>query len=408
MSSHHCASQAVIPQAPGLHLVHSSKPQTQTMKASAISTLAVLSAYTAVVAAAAARPRASPPLDPVDTLYEFPVDTYVENLAVRSNGQVLVHTLSYPRLFLVEPYLPGHIFVLCEFPETLGLSGIVEYRPDVFAVLTGNFSLATGDSGAGTWAVWNVDLGGVNITSNDTMASKPPRVTKIADVPEATFLNGLSFFVTAGGQELLVIGDVKAGTIYSMDPDTGSYAVLINNTYTAPGSLYAFGTAGTDGVQVRDGILYFDNAGQGTLVTVTLDADTGEAGDDFEVIAQTTTTTVQWDDFTFDCKGNILIATGGANTIDEVDAQGKIQTIAGNLNSTTIAEPTSAKFGRREDDADTLYATTGGGVATPVDGDIVVGGQVLAIKTGVKGSFCETRSEMSAKKRVCECGQCNC
>ncbi|KAF3767053.1 hypothetical protein M406DRAFT_355452 [Cryphonectria parasitica EP155] len=325
--------------------------------------------------------------DPVSTLYEFPWDTYVENLAVRPNGQILVNPLTLPQLYLVEPRLPGEIFLVYEFPEILGLSGIVEYQPDVFAVVTGNFSLSTGDSGAGTWAVWSIDLGGVNITSNDTVLSDPPQVKKIADIPEATFLNGLTVLSSAAKQ-LLLVGDVKAGTIYSLDPDTGHYAVAINNTYTAAADLYAFGTAGTDGMKVRDEILYFDNPGQGILVKVPLDAKNGTPAGDFEVIAKTITSYDQWDDFTFDCEGNIFMATGGADTVQRIDDKGHVQIIAGNLNSTAISEATSTKFGRREDDADVLYVTTGGGAATPVNGDIVIGGQVLAIKTGTKGSFC--------------------
>lgn len=36
-----------------------------------------------------------------------------------------------------------------KFPEALGLSRIIEHRPDVFAVLAGTFSFSTGDPGFG-------------------------------------------------------------------------------------------------------------------------------------------------------------------------------------------------------------------------------------------------------------------
>lgn len=87
--------------------------------------------------------------DTVRLLYEFPYNTYLENIAVRPNGQFLITPLSLPQLWLVEPDLPGEAFIVCEFPEVLGLSGIVEYQPDIFAVLTGNFSFSTGDPGLG-------------------------------------------------------------------------------------------------------------------------------------------------------------------------------------------------------------------------------------------------------------------
>lgn len=326
--------------------------------------------------------------DPVRLLYEFPHDTYVENLAVRSNGQLLVNSLSFAQLWLVEPEDPGEVFVVYEFSGVLGLSGIVEYQPDVFAVLTGNFSISTGDPGLGTWAIWSIDLGGVNVTSNGSTVAKPPQVRQIASVSEATFLNGLSVMSSTAGQ-LLIVGDVKTGVIYSVDVETGEYAVIINNTHTAPATTYGFGTAATDGIKMVDDVLYFDNCGQGVLVKVPLNARDGTPAGDFEVVATRLTTYDQWDDFTFDCEGSLFIATGGANTVQKIDPQGTVEIIAGSLNSTAIAESTSTKFGRREDDADVLYVTTGGGAGTPVDGTIILGGQVLAIKTKSKGSYCQ-------------------
>lgn len=322
------------------------------------------------------------------TIYEFPKGNYIENLAVRANGQILVNPLTLPQLWLVDPHLPGEGFIVHNFSEILGLSGIVEYQPDVFAVLTGNFSIETGDPGAGTWAIWSIDLGGVHVTSNASTIEQPPQVSKIVDIPEATFLNGLSV-LSGSEQQHLIVGDVKTGEIYSVDVDTGEYAVVINNTYTSPATVYAFGAAATDGIKVRDeGVLYFSNFGQGTLISVPLNQADGRPVGDFKTVATILTPEDQWDDFTFDCDGNVWMTAGGANTIQKISPEGEVETIAGNLNSTAIAEPTSTKFGRRENDADVLYVTTAGGEATPVDGGITIGGQVVAIKTKSRGSFC--------------------
>lgn len=32
----------------------------------------------------------------------------------------------------------------------------------------------------------------------------------------------------------------------------------------------------------------------------------------------------EWDDFTFDCKGNMFMATGGANIFERIDSQGQV------------------------------------------------------------------------------------
>ena len=81
-----------------------------------------------------------------------------------------------------------------------------------------------------------------------------------------------------------------------------------------------------------------------------------------------------------------FVATGGGDSIAEVKLDdGKTTIIAGRVNETQIAEPTAAQFGRTESDRDILYVTTGGGLAIPVDGDKIVGGQFLAVDTGVWG-----------------------
>lgn len=77
------------------------------------------------------------------------------------------------------------------------------------------------------------------------------------------------------------------------------------------------------------------------------------------------------------------MATGGANTIQKINTRtGEVRIAAGDVNSTAIAEPVSAKFGRRECDLTVLYVTTAGGLATPVNGDTIIGGQLVAVRTG--------------------------
>ena len=55
--------------------------------------------------------------------------------------------------------------------------------------------------------------------------------------------------------------------------------------------------------------------------------------------------------------------------------------LAGNINSTDIAEPTSAAFGRNGKE-NILYVTTAGGLFFPVNGTEVVGGQLVAVLLG--------------------------
>ena len=73
------------------------------------------------------------------------------------------------------------------------------------------------------------------------------------------------------------------------------------------------------------------------------------------------------------------MATQGGDSIAEVKPNGDTRIIAGVVNTTEIAEPTSAQFGRTVGDRHVLYVVTAGGLAVPIDGDVVVGGQVVAV-----------------------------
>ncbi|KAG6353548.1 hypothetical protein INS49_005510 [Diaporthe citri] len=338
--------------------------------------MAMLSGWTAVVAARPS-PRST---DNIQTIYQFPENTYVENLAVRANGQILLDVFTSPQLWLVDPHVPGEAVLIHEFPAALGITGIAEYEDDVFAVLAGNFSFSTGECTQGSWSIWSVDLGGATINSTATLAASPPKVSKLADVPAATCLNGIDL-LSGGANKFLMAGDIRTGEVYAVNVDTGAAAATINNTQTVPAVTYGFGSVATDGLRVRDAELYLSNVGQGTLVKVPLNPDDGTPAGEAQTVAQSLSSLDQWDDFAIDCDGNVFMATGGSNAIQRVTPGGNVAVVAGDLNSTAIAEPSSARFGRRTDDSNVLYVTTAGGMVAPVNGDTVVGGQVLAIRT---------------------------
>lgn len=59
--------------------------------------------------------------------------------------------------------------------------------------------------------------------------------------------------------------------------------------------------------------------------------------------------------------------------------KGKQTIVAGDLNSTEIAEPTAAAFGRTIFDLATLYVVTAGGLGAKINGNETVGAQVVAV-----------------------------
>ena len=108
-----------------------------------------------------------------------------------------------------------------------------------------------------------------------------------------------------------------------------------------------------------------------------------------EIIARQMNASEGFDDFALreSKAGGIdkaFLVTGGGNSVEEVDLdlkgeRGSGRIVAGALNSTAIAQGTAAQFGRGEADKEVLYVTTAGGLAVPVDGDIRVGAQIVAV-----------------------------
>ena len=119
----------------------------------------------------------APPYN-VTTISQFPLPSWVENLAFRSSGQLLATLGSTAELYLVDPSgdnLPVTPTLLHSFAGKSSVSGIVELGHDNFYMAVGNFSLETGKSVPGTWDIWkaqfNTDCPKISTETIET----PPR-----------------------------------------------------------------------------------------------------------------------------------------------------------------------------------------------------------------------------------------
>ncbi|KAF3050832.1 hypothetical protein E8E11_007245 [Didymella keratinophila] len=110
------------------------------------------------------------------------VPTWLENIAVRNNGDLLVTQFApAPVLYTVRnPSLPNATLESTyDFKTTANILGIAEIRPDTFIIVGGN-ATANATGYVGTFSAWEVKFSKVMMT-----------VHKIVDVPEAMFLNGV-------------------------------------------------------------------------------------------------------------------------------------------------------------------------------------------------------------------------
>lgn len=276
----------------------------------------------------------------VEVIHRFPNNTWVENLAVRSNGQVLITVMTTPDLYLIDPTNPQPVLVH-SFTNHLGLLGIVELRHDVFYIIAGNYSLHTNTNTPGAWDVYGVNMG-----------VHPPAVTHTAHFPNAVLLDGMD--VLSINEGLLLIGDGGAGVLYRLCVHTGVVEVAIADPTMKPPK---GNPVGIDGLKIRDKALYFTNAPKGLLIKIPLH-DNGTAAGSPQVIAK------GWevDDFTFDVTGNGYMAITFSHEIGRVASAGATLSIVAN-SSTNLAGPTACKFGRMPWDSDMLYVSTMGGLA---------------------------------------------
>lgn len=268
----------------------------------------------------------------VSTVFKFTSPgVSAENIAVRPSGQLLVTFMDATQLYSIDPTTKVGTKLLT-FSKATASAGITEVLPDVYAVVTGNYS--AGSNKAGTWGVWKVDLTGTTPTAS---------VVKIFS--DSTMFNG----ITTLNNDTVLIGEGK-GSVIRLSISTGDSSTAIQDASMAPPASAPI-PLGIDGVRYYNGTVYFTNIFKNTFSKVPVDA-TGKATGAVVPIF----TNNQADDFTFGPDGSAYIA--GSGKLLKVTPDGKVSTFA------TISGPTAAAFGRTEKDKNTLYVTTSGSVVS--------------------------------------------
>ncbi len=276
------------------------------------------------------------------SIYKLPGSAWIENLVVRPNGQLLLARLDTPELWSYDPAAKTGAKVV-GFSGALSLTGIAELTPDVYAVITGNFSTRGFSVKSGSWAVWTVDLTGA-----------APKATLVKLVPESGFFIG----VTPLDKDNVLIADAGKATLYKMQLSTGAYSVVLTDASMkapAQGSL----VEGVHGLKYSNGTAYFTNTFGGGFYKVAIDAASGKATDKPVQIASLNMA----EDFVLapDGSGAFYVAQPNANAVAKITADGRSSKAA------TASSCSSVAFGRGATDKSTLYiATTNGAVFSAI------------------------------------------
>ena len=297
-------------------------------------------------------------------IYQFSDSSFtdIENVATRSNGQLLLNLITEPSTYYIDPTEENptakHLYT---FPRGTSLTGIAEYESDVFGIVVGNYSVSGYAGVLGSFSVWSLDF----------RSRSTPIARKIADIPEAQALNGMTAVQESPG--LLLIADSALGLVWSLNVSTGKYQKAIEDPLLGPTEAFPLGI---NGLHVHQSTLFFTNSAQGLFGQVQI-TNKGNASGKAQKITSPFNGNI-YDDFALDQEGNAWITNHPSQITEVTYPGGKQLSIAGGMDSTQFVQPTSATFGRGSQVQQCTLYVVGAGMATNTS---TTSGQVVAINT---------------------------
>ncbi|KAI6085688.1 hypothetical protein F4821DRAFT_239865 [Hypoxylon rubiginosum] len=270
----------------------------------------------------------------------------LENIAVRSSGELLVTSTTSNLIFMVFPDGGRDPVAVAELDSSFNATlGIAELTRDVFYVIGAQVNGLTMISGSA--GIWKVDLRPMTLQGG--AVSQPADVSLLTAIPSAQLLNGLCR-LAENDTEHILISDSVAGSISRLNVETLEYETVISDeTMRVTTSSIAIGI---DGIRIFQNTLYFTNINQALFASVPISLVDGTATGPIEVIADLS----QGDDFAITPDGQkAIVAQNGLMTLASIDlSSGSVQVIA---NSTLLSATSSLAFGRRCADSKSIYVS---------------------------------------------------
>lgn len=286
-------------------------------------------------------------------IYQFPNGTWVENIAIRPNGNILVTLASTPELWEVipQPQKPNHARLIHHFQGAQMATGITELEPDMFAVATEK-------------SVWRVDF------NEERSPSRTP--LQIANIRAAGSLNGMATLDVE--TRTVAIADCEAGLVWKLDTNTGEHTVMLKDETMAANREIGV-LLGINGLQVHNGYVYYVNTPEQLFCRIPVDTATGQQLGPREIISED----ILCDDFAISAQGVGYLAGFRDNVVTRVSLDGRQQIVAGSHDSRELMSATSAAFGRRQK-SHVLYITNGGETPNAMTNSTTTrGGKVTAL-----------------------------
>ncbi|PYI13782.1 hypothetical protein BO99DRAFT_407262 [Aspergillus violaceofuscus CBS 115571] len=310
--------------------------------------------------------------------------TWLENLALgpapsgaTTTPTLLVTRMDVPELWSID-VSTGRGEVVASFPNATACMGITPLGQDgVYAVVVGRLRITDiGHPVPGSWGIYEVDLsGGVAGEDEDGDGDEGAvSVRKMADVPEAGWLNGMALFPSGGtgiqargGEKagVVLIADSVNGVIWQLDTQTGTYRVALNDTASMAASPTDPLGLGVNGVRVWRGFVYYSTDSVQAVFRVPVRWDDSSQTVRAAGVVETVALGVVVDDFAVAEDGGLYLMAVADNQVVRVTAAGERSVLAGTRESAQVAGCTSGVISR---DGRRLFVTTNGGHITPPKG----------------------------------------
>ncbi|RSL62002.1 hypothetical protein CEP53_004897 [Fusarium sp. AF-6] len=323
----------------------------------AISTI-FASILTSVSASPVTRNTSSQPR--VRQLAEIP-GVFVENIAVRPNGNLILNTISQGQIYSLDPSQKNpEVHVVASIEGVNALTGITPVGKDVYAVAGSNLDLDKAQFHNGSMKIALVNFENCGKSAGDAAS-----VDVIIEGTDIGPVNGLT---TLPRHQHIVLGaDSTRGRIVRIDTIKRTAEDIFQDDLLAPVPDPSY-PLGVNGIKIFKNHLYFTNTAQRIFGRVKIDQFGNKAGNT-EIIAQLPAgSAAAPDDFVIDKHGNAYVAFW-TNSLIKITPDGESVTV---LEGDVLASPTSSALSR---DGRKVYVGTAG-----QGSEIVSGGQVVEVR----------------------------
>jgi hypothetical protein len=272
-----------------------------------------------------------PPAPTVTELYRFPNATFIENIIVRSDGQLVLSTFDQGRVYIFDPSADEpEPYVLAKIPTINKLTGIAEVAPHVYAVSGGD------ESGGWEFVNGTTLVATINL---DGCGGDAPSINIATRMPEVQLLNGMATLAPS----IVLSADSLTGRIYRTNTATGEYDIAFQDDALAAGPNEEIPPLGANGLLIRDGYLYYTNSNRQTFGRVPITEEGDQAGEAEEIYRMPPGSMNAFDDFTI-TSGGVAYITSQTDSLVRVTPDGQATTLIGPDSDFKLDSPASVEL----------------------------------------------------------------